>query len=329
MFNVYQPSGAIGFKTLPLIIAGIFLTIVLAFVYQFLLEWIPLIYVNFLLTLGMGIGVGMIGSFVVKSGHCRNWLIAGLVGMIFFLSGLGAKYWFQYQRMTQELVGLWTEQIESDPNIPATEKESELDFRKQNFTFLMHIGVRVNQGWVVGKGNGAPLSGIFVYVIWLIEAGIIGYFAVTAPVATAKEPYSEKMIAWADEAQVVMTLPITDPEMVSKIESASSVDDLLEIPIPINDQSTQFAIYTVNSIPGEEFEDAYLSVDLITYSVNKKGEQETKTRSLVAHAVMSADKRKQLIENAELLQEAIAEYRASLLEDAAKLESHDEKSGDA
>jgi siroheme synthase len=176
----------------------------------------------------------------------------------------------------------------------------------------------------VGKGNGAPLSGIFVYLIWLIEAGIIGYFALTAPVAAAKEPYSEKLSAWADEAQVVMTLPITDPEMVSKIESASSVDDLLDIPIPQTDQSTQFAVYTVNSIPGEELEDAYLSVDSVSYTVNKKGEQETITKSLVAHAVLSAEKRQQLIENAELLQEAMAEYRASLLEDEADAESHED-----
>ena len=313
MFDVYKPSGSIGMKTYPLFLVGIVVAIALAFVYQLLLHWIPFIYVNFLLTLGMGVGTGMIVSFIVNNGHCRNWMIAALLGLMLLIVGLSGKYWFQYQ----QFLGANIEQIQNDPQIPANMKDLEIAAFKKNFTFMEHLKFRTETGWNVGRGNGAPLTGFMVYLIWLIEAGVIGYFALTMPIAAAKEPYSEKMNTWADEAQVVMTLPVTDPEMVSKIQSASTVDDLLEIPIPKTDQSNQFAVYTVNSIPGEELEDAYLSVASITYSVNKKGEQETKEKSLVNHAVLSAAKREQLIENAELLQEAMAEYGASLLEDAA------------
>jgi hypothetical protein len=54
MFQTYQPSGKIGALAWPLMLVGMALAIALAFVYQFLLAWIPLIYVNFLLTWGMG-----------------------------------------------------------------------------------------------------------------------------------------------------------------------------------------------------------------------------------------------------------------------------------
>ena len=154
----------------------------------------------------------------------------------------------------------------------------------------------------------------------------------------AKEPFSEKMNEWADEAEVVMALPVTDAEMVSKINSASSVDELLEIPIPKTDESHQFARYTVNSIKGQELEDAYLSVDLLTISLNKEGQEETQEQPLVQHAILSSEQRKQLEENASLLQEAMAEYRLALeeeqaaeaaLEQANPTEDIDEGNGEA
>ena len=102
---------------------------------------------------------------------------------------------------------------------------------------------------------------------------------------------------------------MTNEEMVRQIESATTVDGLLEIPIPKTDQSDRFAVYRVNSIQGQELEDAYLSVDLLELSLDKEGNQQAKTKSLVQHAVLSAEQRKQLVENASLLKEAMTEYR--------------------
>jgi hypothetical protein len=137
-------------------------------------------------------------------------------------------------------------------------------------------------------------------------------------VSAAGEPYSEKLNEWASEEETVMNLPITDEEMVTQIKSATSVDDLLSLPIPKTDESNKFATYLVNSIEGQELEDAYLSVDLHEFSVNSKGEQETKTTPLVKHAILTSDQRKQLVENADLMQEAFDAYREAVESDAAK-----------
>ena len=83
-------------------------------------------------------------------------------------------------------------------------------------------------------------------------------------------------------------------------------------------------MYTVNSIPGQELEDAYLSVTNVTISVNNKGEQETKTTMLVKHAILSSANRNQLIENAELLQEALADFRSSKNAEEIEAESVDD-----
>ncbi len=63
-------------------------------------------------------------------------------------------------------------------------------------------------------------------------------------------------------------------------------------------------------------EDAYLSVDLLTMSINSKGEEEKKETPLVKYAILSSAQREQLVEDASLLQEAIREFQAAELAEA-------------
>ena len=340
MFQTYKPSGRFGPLTIPLALLGIALAIALAFVYQLLLSWIPLIWINFLATLGLGIALGTIGASLVGISQCRNTLIGLLLGIALTFAAVGGKFYFQHMNsrgefekiMRQELAAVdFAQIIEEQGDDAAVKNPEELadQIVAQNlseFTIGESIKARAEQGWDIGRrGNGGlPIKGPFVYLIWLIELGAIGYFAVKMTRAAASEPYSEKLNAWASEAEHVMLLPITSGEMVAKIKSATSVEELLEIPIPQTDESMQFANYTVNSIEGQELEDAYLSVELLTFSVNAKGEQEKKEESLVKHAVLSSEQRKQLVENASLLQEALADFRASVDEEEMEIADEEE-----
>ncbi len=316
MFQRYKPSGRVGPVTLLLTLGGILIAIILAYFYQLLLDWIPLIYINFLLTLGAGFALGMIGSFVVYTGHCRNQLVGGLVGVLLATSFIGAKFWFQYRSILNQS----TDIVIAENGIPADQWAEVRKVLATDLTFSKHIEFRVEQGWQLGRaggGGGAPMAGAFVYLVWLVEAGVLLFPGVSMSVRAASQPYSEPKNAWADEEEIVMTLPINEPEMVSRIRTAGSVDELLEIPIPKSDESSQFAIYRVNSVPGEEMEDAYLSVDLLTISVNSRGEEEKKEESLVQRAILTSEKRQELAENASLLYEAMAEFRKALEEEQA------------
>ena len=323
MFDTYKPSGKFGVLMIPLLLLGAVVAVAAAFAYHLLLEWIPLIYVNFLATLFFGIGLGMVGAWIVKTSHTRNRAVAVAIGILLALSALSAKYFFQHQTFCNQILDAGGEGLFQDVEEPlnaADQKEMLDEFRntfRENFTIADHLKMRVEQGWNIGRrGNGAPINGPFVYAIWLIEAGMLLYYGTKAPVAAAGEPYSEKLSEWASEEESVMTLPITSDEMVVQIKSAVSVDDLLSLPIPKTDESNKFALYRVNSLEGQELEDAYLSVDLIELSVNSKGEQETKVTSLVKHAVLTSEQRSQLLENADLMQEAFAAYRESVEADA-------------
>lgn len=332
MFDTYKPSGKFGGMTIPLVLVGAVVAVALAYAYHLLLEWIPLIYVNFLATLFFAIGLGMIGSWIVGAGHIRNRMIAVVMGVLLALSALSAKYYFQHQTFCNQIVDAEADGLFQQAAEPLSAEQRQDALRelkklvRQEVGIADHLKLRVDQGWNIGRrGNGAPVNGIFVYLVWLVEAGMLLYYAVTNPLAAAGEPYSEKLNAWASEEEAVMTLPVTDDEMVAKIQSASSVDDLLSIPIPKTDQSDKFAIYRVNSLEGQEMEDAYLSVDLLELSVNSKGEQETKSTSLVKHAILSSEQRKQLVENSELMHEAIAAYRESLNAEASAETDSDEE----
>lgn len=318
MFHVYSPSGRFSPLALLLIPVATIGVVALAYVYQLGLHWIPVIYVSFLLTWGMGMAIGKATEFVIVAGHVRNVALSLLVVAILVVFGIGAKFGFQFMhariaiaeqvsKLNQEELGVdWDQQL--DPG--------ELDKIREDYvagyTFLHHIADRVEHGWLIGRAGGAPVSGIFVYLVWVAELGIIAYFGGVIALEAARKPYSEKMGRWANSVTNEMSLPITNPVMVAKISSAASVQDLLTLPIPDTDESDKVAIYQVHSVPDAPNEDAYLIVDLQTYTRNTKGELEVAHEYLVKLAIITAAERAQLKENTELMQEALAAYRASL-----------------
>lgn len=326
MFQTYTPSGRFSPAFLLWLVLALLVTGIAGVLYALGLEWIPFIYVSFLLTFGISWLAGSLSQRVINLGKVRNLAIALAIAVSLVLGSLAAKFAYQYySAYQQELVFLDQIRIEDLPEKngkrPSPEdleifKAAFKDAAIQSYTFSEHIKSRVNRGWNVGKAGGKrgmPISGWFVYLAWLVEAGIM--LCVAGPMAwsAAKQPFAEQLDAWADESEVVMVLPITDDEMVDKIKSAQTVQELLEIPIPQTDRSTRLATYTVNSITGQELEDAYLTVDLSEYIAKSDGETEIKTKNLVSLAVITSAQRAQLKENSELMHEAIQDYRASLI----------------
>lgn len=318
MFQVYRPSGR--FSPLALLLFPVFAigVVALAYVYQLGLRWIPLIYVNFLLTWCMGMAIGKATQYVVVAGHVRNVALSLLVFAVLVVCGIGAKFGFQFmhaRNVLAEHVSQLTQQelgIEDERQLDRAELERIREAIVTGYTFLDHIDDRVANGWHIGRGAKAPVSGPIVYLVWVAELGIIAYFGGAIVLEAARKPYSEKLARWANSVTNEMSLPITNPVMVAKITAAKSVQDLLTLPIPDTDESNKIAVYEVHSVPDAPNEDAYLNVDLQTYSQNAKGELEVSHEYLVKLAIITAAERAQLKENSELMQEALAAYRESL-----------------
>lgn len=289
MFETYRPTGKFGVAAIPLWLLAIVIVVPLAVVYVILLNVIPLIYVSVVLTLVAGWLLGLVAFSVCKWGHVRNSMIAWLVGLSLPVAFLAVKYLFQ-----------WNVWAIDDPNLG----------------FMEHIQERVDAGWnIARRGKANQINGFIVYVVWLIEAGIIFFRSPFRAASQSREPYSDPLKQWASENEQIMVLPISDDEMVTRIQEAATVDQLLEIPIPKSDEATKFAMYNVSSIPGQEMEDAYLSVFLMDLVVGSNGEVEQKLRPLVQNAILTSAQRHQLAENADLLKEAMEDYRQAVEKD--------------
>ena len=300
MFETYKPSGGFAVLAFPLMAIMCALGVGLAWLYQLAIEAIPLIIINFVITMIFGAILGGMGRLAVKTGHVRNAAIGLVIGLVIGGSAYVAKFWFQYERIYWEQAEL----VAQKANIPV---EDAAEILKENFTFWEHIKFRVENGWTLNKG--AEITGIFVYLIWLIEAGIVLGISIVTPSSAAQEPYSEKLGQWADEEKVIMMLPIDNPQMLEQIKTAQSVDELLSIPIPKTDETNQFASYTINSIAGHELEDAYLTVKDVTITLDKDGNEQKAENNLVRYAVLTNEQLAQLNENAELLNEAIQMFQ--------------------
>jgi hypothetical protein len=305
MFETYRPSGAFSPLCILYLVLAILISAAVAFLYELMLYWIPLIYVTFLITIGFGFALGLLGVLAINLGHVRNLAVGLIIGLLISCGGIAAKYGFQYERF----ISIVADNLMAEEKVDQEKRSALREAIKEEISFKDQIDDRVQRGWNIGKrGAGLPIAGLFVYLIWLIEFGIVLVIVVALVWNAVRQPYSEALQKWANEEQVVMTLPIDSAEMVDQIKKAGSIDDLLKIPVPKSDESNKFAVYTVNSVDGADMEDAYLSVKLTTISYNDKGEEQKSDESLVDFAILKSDERNRLLENAELLNEAFVEY---------------------
>lgn len=288
-------------STLLYALVALFVVAGAAYLYQLAIAWIPLIYINFLLTIGFGLVVGIIGAMVVKRGHCRNVVLASLLALTLAFFGIGVKHWFQYAHRRGIVAELVEEVAREHPG-----GDGEVAFQ---FAFPDYIRMRVEEGWSIGRfgRNGAPIAGWFVWLIWAIEASIAIYYAWTLTRGEAKSPYSESHAEWADEEEVIGLVPVTST-VAASVADASQLQQLLDTP-PTTDQSTNTLLqYKMHSIPGQEMEDAYLSVDKITVKVNNKGETSQDEDSIFQYAVVNSGQRRAITERlAETLSQLTSE----------------------
>ena len=268
---------------------------------QLLLYWIPFIYVSFLLTSGAGFVLALAINYAVKAGHCRNPAVAMLMATLITLAALGAKYYFQYDAMLNETVTA----VKEDPDVPEAKDLTDSEIKqaiKSDFGFIEHLKLRIENGWEIGGrggGGGMPLTGPFVILIWIIEAGLLLYFAVSGARETSGMPYNEQLGQWANEEEVLCTVPV-DEATINSIAGLSTIEELMTLP-PTTKQTNEFLTYTTHSIPGEEMEDAFLSVKHLNIKINNKGETETNDTALHSFAVITPDQRMTFVTAAEAL----------------------------
>jgi hypothetical protein len=274
----YSHSGKFGPATLPAgLVGGLAGGLVLTWLYQLFVDWIPLIYFNVIATLGLGFALGYMTGSLLRWAHCRNNLLAALVTAVVSLACVGVSFYFAYDRVVRG--------VASKHGGTVSELKEKLPIRK-------YLEIRVEKGWTIGRGGGLPVKGVFVYLIWLLELLIVVFCAVTTAKGVIEDPYCEDCQRWSEEEILGRRSSVT-PEGVAQAVEKASIDDLIHLaPDPSGTSALAFKLHSCN----ECLQLAFLTVTREWAQANSKGELEQKSETVAAMVRVSQKQRDQLKE---------------------------------
>ncbi len=250
--------------------AGLGAGVLLALIYQYAVYHIPFIYINFLLTLALGAGIGFACGFALKFGKCRNTAVALLIGAACGTAAIATSHIVNYRIVLSDV----QKELAAD-GMSAADVENALGFGQ-------FIDLRVDSGWTIGKSkSGMPISGVFVWLIWLIELGAVAGMAAVLAQSQVNVPFCENCDAWTTKEPVGSLTPAAFAPLKGAIES----DNLAAIVTPARDpHSDKTANFTLHRCPtcGKS---TYLSCK-VTFKVMEKGKATEKSEDVFDYVAL-------------------------------------------
>ena len=282
----YQPSGRFGAPFLPVLLACVALAAGLAWVYQKLIDLIPFIYVNVLLTFGFGLVLAALLAGVLHVGRNRSRMVAWGAALVLALAADAASFWWAYRFDLPDIHEALSDQAKSEGTTLVPEEEFA-----EVFTFEDWVALRVEAGWSVGRitsSSSSPLlSGLFVYAIWLIEAGILVWMCVMGARRQADEPFCESCGVWY-VPEPFGTWPKVDTQPLRRAVRDEELAPLLApVPAAASEDDGAFVLHGCPSCQ----QNPYLDVALTRLEKDKDGKVETKTELLAGGVALTVAQR--------------------------------------
>jgi hypothetical protein len=265
---------------LALLAGGVVAALVLALVYVYAVWYIPFVYINFFLCLGFGLGVGAVLAVLVRLGKLRS---PGAVGALALLVGLVAVYleWGMYLTLVF--------------NTETTGTGADAD-TSTSFSFSLFVDIITHPAamWLaIQKINatgtwslkGSTPSGVFLGVIWVIEALLILGGTYLMAKAQATEPFSEASNEWAEEE--TLAHPLTFAQDAATTRAALETGQFHHLtPHTSAEADAPFARLKLHSAPNDH-NCRYLTLENVTTTVDKKGKASQSTATVVQHLAIS------------------------------------------
>lgn len=257
----YRHSGKFGFHVPVItIFAAIPMAFLLGYAYAYLMNWIPFIYLHFLLTAGYGVAFGFAASIVMKLGKVRNNLVVALTG---FVVGFIALY-FEWNAHIHTL-------------------SDEMPW------FLMPDEIINVMKWLYEHGSytlrGSQVTGVQLGLFWVGEAVIIMACAIAIPWSTIHQtPFCEENQCWLDEERKIETLEqVTDPGLINQLR-AGDLSVLANLP-PKTPGAADFTRITVKHSPSSQVFFT-LRVENVTTVRDKNDNESQKVQLIMADHVL-------------------------------------------
>jgi hypothetical protein len=261
--ETYRHSGAVPIGgAIASIVLGLLAALIGGFAYAYAFYWIPFIYLNFLMTL---IFAAIIGGGVYVGGHVgkvRNTTFSMVVGFLCALFGLWV-YWGAY---AWALVG-------PQVGLAAWSPFGLIAFAQALFE---------NGSWGLMGDN--PVTGWFLVVAWLIEAGVILFVAVAAAAIDSDTAYCERCQQWTDMQKGVASLDASGAEQTWSRITAGDLVGLAEFqPAPAG--SLKFVRLDLAICPQCQTSH-FLTIKRVEITHDKKGNAKENEQALVTNAIL-------------------------------------------
>lgn len=269
MVDYYQHSGKA-----PLIgwllaaAAGVPMAIVGGVIYAFATVYIPIIYLNFLLTFIFSISIGLAVSWGAKRGHVRSPNIVGTIAGCAAIIGMYAAWG------ADMLARVGAENV---PSVWSCFEPEEL---------WAYVKAFYEQGqWTIGHSK-EPISGIPLAIVWIIEAGgVIGFAMYWARNDLESLAYCERCGCWT-RARLARLLDGTHIHALVRRVRDGDLTALTEIPAAPRDAKQQLLLETSGCQHCGESN--FLTLTNVTKTVDKKGKESINKSVMVDKLVLGA-----------------------------------------
>lgn len=226
--------------------------------------YIPLVYLNLLLVVAYGFGLGLCVQWGARRGKVRN-------GPLLLLCGLAVGLFAEYTNWVWYFFAL-TKQ-ETFAYLPAD---------------VWQLILAVNQQGVWSVFDSTP-TGIELWLYWGAEALVIVGLSTFVPWLNLRGvPFCEPCSRWVDGQETLSPLdPVADPKgFRSRLEQGdyAPLKTLHKLP----QESSAFTSVTLLKCPGCQASN-YLSAQAVTLTKDKKGKVNRKQVNLIENLVLSAD----------------------------------------
>ena len=295
MLQSYRPSGQCG-SPFYLSVLGIVVGAAAAgWIYQKVINLVPFIYVNFLLTLGLGYGIVWAMGKVLSFGRCRSRTAALVAGILVSLAALGASHYSAFSSWQKDVLdAIETEQYQvlRQEGVPEEEWPAVIEAVRADFfeadTFGVYVDDRVEFGWTIGSlSSGLPISGLFVWVIWLIEAGMLLAAGWIGSQSVRGAAYCEQCDQWAETVHDQILAANPRRADIHAIRQATTSAELFPAGKVRFEDAHSHLWHLWKECP--RCQKGFVDVAVLRYVPNDKGEVKTETDVLQANLILDEE----------------------------------------
>ena len=291
MTEYYKPSGKFSLTfLLYFLLVSVIAFPILGLIYAYCIWYIPFIYINFFITLGFGLLVGLaITQFVIKKGKVRNPVLALIIGLI---GGLFALYFH------------WSVWIDLVINAGESYGSNRIGITISNIEFLQVFSLifqpnlvfeyicKVNEYGTWGI-RSATVSGTFLWIIWAIEFVMVIGISTFLAYLEAKKPFSESTNSWYEEFVLPAFTYIENKEQLLIDIAKNNHAGFEFLSKDIDSKTDDHSIFTLyKSKSGKN----YLSIENKTSKTDSKGKIDFDNDELVEYIAIDGQLSKLLLE---------------------------------